>query len=338
MSRTGAPPRTAAPRPTRPTLGPPALTAPALTKPSMMAGGAKSISKRSPPSTRFWICGAVLKVLRTRCPLSFSNAAVAARTPGSMAPPLKTLGFTPRTTVILRLNRVLQSLACQLTLLALLAATGGAPDARAQPIDYKFIVRSNAGFIALSMVVIASDDYNKPPDARRLTGEDITTLLLPPLPVSKAKAGTNYGGPTVIPGTENFRLVLWIARRSGAPQRKVCQLQRRHRVARRSLRIHHRSGDACLHPICRHAGGHGIQSPGHGDRCLRHLPVRPREYRKRLCGWRHRPAPPTVAGRGDGGWRDWRPELGVRFWPMRVIRLGCYLSTQAWVYVYPASF
>lgn len=101
--------------------------------------------------------------------------------------------------MILRLNRVLQSLACQLTLLAFLAATGGAPDARAQPIDYKFIVRSNAGFIALSMVVIASDDYNKTPDARRLTGEDIHHPAPSPSPCEQSQGR----GPTVIPGTEN---------------------------------------------------------------------------------------------------------------------------------------
>ena len=42
---------------------PPLSAAALLTNPSVAAGGAISTSNLSPPSIRFWICGAVLNVI-----------------------------------------------------------------------------------------------------------------------------------------------------------------------------------------------------------------------------------------------------------------------------------
>ena len=105
-------------------------------------------------------------------------------------------------------NRVLQSLACRFTLLAILVMVGAVPDVRAQAANGTVRLvdpygRSSAAS-ALAYFWFASDEYAKPPDdARSLTGYAIDMLLPPPLPLNSTKAGTRYGALTAIAGTEN---------------------------------------------------------------------------------------------------------------------------------------
>ena len=91
ISGAGAPGLTVTPSPTRPTLTRSAATLPSFAKPSIAAGGAITTSNVSPADTRFTICGVVLNVILTWWPVSFWNAATALWSPGSIAPPLRTV-------------------------------------------------------------------------------------------------------------------------------------------------------------------------------------------------------------------------------------------------------